>query len=760
MVFADGITSTARERFDPTAELTYSGLRRLARHRPRARAHDGDARGAAGRHHLQRRAATRTSRCTRFLARTALDAAGRRPADELRLVPQRARRPRALRDAASTSAAFPGTVSVHPGQVQDRYVDEMQRGRRRAAGARRRPRSSPRPTTPYVQVVSDVRSSRMADRPGRADRRRRLRGPPARRGRHRQGRGRRLGAGRRARRMRAATSRLRWRSGSPAQLRAQRRAARPRRRHGRALAVPQHLGPRRPEPALRPLRPRPLTPTKGDDHDRHGTTFLTDLPLAGDARRHRLRRLARWLRTEFADHAHDGEVGSRLLSENDRVRVWEIRLAPGERWHAHRHVLDYFWTAVNAGRSRQHTSDGTIREVSYGAGETRHFPSVRASTCCTTSRTSATGSWSSPPSSTSTAPTPRCPSDGPRRRDRPAALADGVVDVHAHWLPGEPCSTSRRGRRYGPLHDRDGELHLGRGSAVGADPRDERRAPPSAPTWRRPASVSGCCPRRPSPSRSPAVRRTTSTPSTRRSAEVVADAAGTLVGLGMVVLDDPDDGPRPAGGARRDAGDRRGGDPAAGDGRVPRPGPAAAGAGRRGARSTSRCSSTRCSCRGPSGPTTTWRTSSATRRDRHRDRRLICSAGSRTRCPSCGSASCTAAVARRDCSAGGTTAGARAPTSGGARPGRRARRSASCTSTPSPTTPRRSALLVAHAGKERLLCGSDHPFDMAQADPVGFATSHGADAATITANARAFLAPDTPKESRCRTCSPRSRCAA
>ena len=42
--------------------------------------------------------------------------------------------------------------------------------------------------------------------------------------------------------------------------------------------------------------------------------------------------------------------------------MWEIRLAPGERWHAHRHVLDYFWTAVNAGSSRQHTHDGTVRD--------------------------------------------------------------------------------------------------------------------------------------------------------------------------------------------------------------------------------------------------------------------------------------------------------------------------------------------------------------------------------------------------------------
>jgi hypothetical protein len=36
-------------------------------------------------------------------------------------------------------------------------------------------------------------------------------------------------------------------------------------------------------------------------------------------------------------------------------------------------VLDYFWTAVNAGSSRQHTHDGTTRDVSYQAGETRYF---------------------------------------------------------------------------------------------------------------------------------------------------------------------------------------------------------------------------------------------------------------------------------------------------------------------------------------------------------------------------------------------------
>jgi hypothetical protein len=69
---------------------------------------------------------------------------------------------------------------------------------------------------------------------------------------------------------------------------------------------------------------------------------------------------------------HNGCVGHRLLSESDRVRVWEIRLKPGERIGFHRHVLDYFWTAVTAGRGRQRAHDGSTVEHAYAAGETRH----------------------------------------------------------------------------------------------------------------------------------------------------------------------------------------------------------------------------------------------------------------------------------------------------------------------------------------------------------------------------------------------------
>jgi quercetin dioxygenase-like cupin family protein len=65
-------------------------------------------------------------------------------------------------------------------------------------------------------------------------------------------------------------------------------------------------------------------------------------------------------------------VGHMLLSESERVRVWMIKLAPGERVGFHRHVLDYFWTCVTSGRGRQHVHDGTTVEYSYAPGETRH----------------------------------------------------------------------------------------------------------------------------------------------------------------------------------------------------------------------------------------------------------------------------------------------------------------------------------------------------------------------------------------------------
>jgi len=80
------------------------------------------------------------------------------------------------------------------------------------------------------------------------------------------------------------------------------------------------------------------------------------------------------LKDEFAREAEqpNGCVGTELLSETDKTRVWMIRLKAGERVGFHRHVLNYFWTSVNGGRGRQHLMDGTTVEYSYYPGETRH----------------------------------------------------------------------------------------------------------------------------------------------------------------------------------------------------------------------------------------------------------------------------------------------------------------------------------------------------------------------------------------------------
>jgi len=79
------------------------------------------------------------------------------------------------------------------------------------------------------------------------------------------------------------------------------------------------------------------------------------------------------LRDEFAANLGSGRVGTRLVSQSERVRVWLLILKAGERIGFHTHVLDYFWTAVTAGRGRSHYGDGRCAEVAYRSGDTKHM---------------------------------------------------------------------------------------------------------------------------------------------------------------------------------------------------------------------------------------------------------------------------------------------------------------------------------------------------------------------------------------------------
>lgn len=45
-----------------------------------------------------------------------------------------------------------------------------------------------------------------------------------------------------------------------------------------------------------------------------------------------------------------GDVGTRVVFEDDRVRVWKVRLAPGEQGPVHRHDLDHLLVQVAGDR--------------------------------------------------------------------------------------------------------------------------------------------------------------------------------------------------------------------------------------------------------------------------------------------------------------------------------------------------------------------------------------------------------------------------
>lgn len=60
-----------------------------------------------------------------------------------------------------------------------------------------------------------------------------------------------------------------------------------------------------------------------------------------------------------------GGIGSKVLFEDDRVRIWELALAPGERSDVHRHDLDHYLVQVRGDRiavEPEPDSEGEYRE--------------------------------------------------------------------------------------------------------------------------------------------------------------------------------------------------------------------------------------------------------------------------------------------------------------------------------------------------------------------------------------------------------------
>ena len=84
----------------------------------------------------------------------------------------------------------------------------------------------------------------------------------------------------------------------------------------------------------------------------------------------------RWppgMQAEMRENASSGIVGSTLVSETDKVRVWHLLIPAGKRCTFHRHVLDYFWTCHTHGTARGFYEDGSITETVHFPGDTRHM---------------------------------------------------------------------------------------------------------------------------------------------------------------------------------------------------------------------------------------------------------------------------------------------------------------------------------------------------------------------------------------------------
>ena len=76
---------------------------------------------------------------------------------------------------------------------------------------------------------------------------------------------------------------------------------------------------------------------------------------------------------ELAGARSNHDIGTDLRFEDDKIRVFESRLEPGQRAPFHIHDKSYFWTVVDAGRGLQRFADGNYVAHDYIVGETKRL---------------------------------------------------------------------------------------------------------------------------------------------------------------------------------------------------------------------------------------------------------------------------------------------------------------------------------------------------------------------------------------------------
>jgi uncharacterized cupin superfamily protein len=76
---------------------------------------------------------------------------------------------------------------------------------------------------------------------------------------------------------------------------------------------------------------------------------------------------------ELKANDQNGQVGTQLVSQEQGVLVWHLKLPPGGRAPFHRHSKDYFWTILTSGLALSRFGNGSVKRIEYSAGDTRHF---------------------------------------------------------------------------------------------------------------------------------------------------------------------------------------------------------------------------------------------------------------------------------------------------------------------------------------------------------------------------------------------------
>ncbi len=73
---------------------------------------------------------------------------------------------------------------------------------------------------------------------------------------------------------------------------------------------------------------------------------------------------------ELATAGGNHDIGTAVLFENDRVRVWDLAVDPGQRLPFHSHPSTYFFVCVEGGRVINRMPDGNQVTADFADGDT------------------------------------------------------------------------------------------------------------------------------------------------------------------------------------------------------------------------------------------------------------------------------------------------------------------------------------------------------------------------------------------------------